>query len=248
MREDPPKKPVPKACLITGIALLLAGCLAAGWWTGRLYMQKDAGNVYEVEDGKISAVDVTEIALTKTVYPVTDEDVALAAESTGMDETEVRAEMEDVLEAKSLESLREEALLAVAYAAKTFEPSEERLAEYEEGTMDAYESYMEYFNTDNMDDIYELFQTSEDGIREEAKDILYERMAVGMLLEEYDLYLTEDEMNAALADLAEENGYENPETFLEEYGESAARYIVFYNTAADYVIAHATVTEEEGSL
>jgi FKBP-type peptidyl-prolyl cis-trans isomerase (trigger factor) len=133
-------------------------------------------------------------------------------------------------------------MLAVCDAADTFEISDERLSEYEQSMLDAYEDLRVQFNSDDINDIYTLFSTSEDQIREDARNLLKERMAVGMVIDDNGLYPDDDAMQAAMEALAEADGTDL-DSYLEEYGESYAQYAVLYDIASSYVTEHATVTE-----
>jgi hypothetical protein len=218
------------------------GAAAAGYLAGTLYGSSGKSTAYAVEGGRISSVDVSTLVLTKNVYTASEEEISEAAEQTGQDVEDVRAQMAEVLEEKSLGELRKEALQKVTEAAEVFEMSEDAAISYEEQAVAAYEELREQFNSTDISEIYTLFSTSEEQVRADARDMLAERMAVGMLIDDNGLMPSDEEMDTSIGALAGEEGV-STEDYLEEYGEDYARYQVLYRTAADFVIEHAAVEE-----
>jgi FKBP-type peptidyl-prolyl cis-trans isomerase (trigger factor) len=137
---------------------------------------------------------------------------------------------------------KSEALLAVTRAAEVFEPSEEMLSSYEENMLAAYDGLREDYNSEDIEEIYTLFSTSEEELRQDADDMLAEDMAAAMVIHEYNLTPSDEEMEETIASLAEEEGL-SVEEYTAYYGEEYVNYQVLYDIASEYILSHAKTEE-----
>ncbi len=111
-----------------------------------------------------------------------------------------------------------------------------------------YSYYAEMFGIADINEVYEMFDMTEDDVEEEILTQVHRMIAVQAIATENSISVSDEEFNDYAKDLAEMNDYESVEQFLEDYDEFSIRYGCLEEKVLDLLMEHATVNEVPAAL
>ncbi|SDB18322.1 FKBP-type peptidyl-prolyl cis-trans isomerase [Eubacterium oxidoreducens] len=201
-----------------------------------------AGNTvdYQIEIGAVQEEEIPEL---------TDEYVK---ENFGYDTVDeykesVRESLEESNEANSVYSLGIDLISQVTEASTIEYYSDELYEEQEELVNSNYESYMELFGASSVEEIYEMFDMTQDDVDQEIMDSVYTIIVVNAIAQVEGIEISEDDFDTEAQALAESWDYESLEDLEADYTEDEIMYYLLKNRVIDLLISNATVTEVEAS-
>jgi trigger factor len=167
--------------------------------------------------------------------------------------SEIKEELDSYYNSDTAYYAKEDLLQQVVDNSKFSDYSEDLYNSKREEVDAAYESYEDLLGVSTVDEVYELFEMSEDDIEAEALSQVYRTIAVYAIAEEQSLALTDEEYQAGVESYAqlytEYYGEEyTTDSLVEELGEDTLRYWILEDKVMDYLYEHATITQVVGSL
>lgn len=208
----------------------------------------DADFYLEDLAGSDVTYNVTVLGITKETIPeLTDDFITdtLGYESRDALEKEVRADLESDNEANSTYELREN-LLQQVIDGSTFDSYSQDLYDgYAAGVEANYESYAEMFGCESVEEVYDLFELTEEDIEKEIITQVYRTIIVHAISDAEKLELSDKEYQEGLERYTEEVGYETTDELLADYDEDSLREWILEDKVLDFLEKHADITETE---
>ncbi|MCR5666304.1 MAG: FKBP-type peptidyl-prolyl cis-trans isomerase [Eubacterium sp.] len=201
-----------------------------------------AGNTvdYEIEIGAVQEENIPELT---DDYVKENYDIDTVEEF----EEAVRESLEDTNEEESVSNLGQD-LIAQVTESSTIEDYSDELYETQKELVEGnYEYYMEMVGASSLDEIYEMFDMTEDDVAQEVMDSVYTTIVVEAIAQVEGIEISDDDYDSLAEELAESYDYDSLEDMEEDYTEDEIRYILIEEQVADLLIDNATVTEVEAS-
>lgn len=191
---------------------------------------------------------VTVLGITKETIPeLTDDFITdtLGYESKDALEKEIRADLESANEASSTYELREN-LLQQVIDGSTFDSYSQNLYDsYAAGVETNYESYAEMFGCESVEEVYDLFEITEEDLEKEIITQVYRTIIVHAISDAEKLELSDKDYQEGLERYTEEIGYESTDQLLADYDEDSLREWILEDMVLDFLEKNATITETE---
>lgn len=167
-------------------------------------------------------------------------------------EQDMRDQLKEQLEEKADENSRYELegalLTSIMTEATVTEYNEEMYEVVAAQVRGQYEGYMEYFNTDSIEDIYALFGLSDEDIQTEILSYVYERVIIEEIGIQEKIGVSEDEYQSALEEYAAMDEAENIEEYEAEIGPDNLKFWILEGKVLDFLVKNAKITEVEGVM
>lgn len=194
-------------------------------------------------DYKISVLGITrEILPELTDDFITD---TLGYKSKSSLEKKIRADLESENEANSSYELRENLLQKVIEASEFDSYSQDLYESYAAGIEANYESYMEMFGCESIQEVYDLFEITDADLEKEIINQVYRTIIVHAISETENLALSDKEYQEGLKRYATEAGCETTDELIADYGEDSLREWILEDKVLDFLEEHAKITEKE---
>ena len=191
---------------------------------------------------------VTVLGITKETIPeLTDDFITdtLGYESKDALEKEIRADLESANEASSTYELREN-LLQQVIDGSTFDSYSQNLYDsYAAGVEANYESYAEMFGCESVEEVYDLFEITEEDLEKEIITQVYRTIIVHAISDAEKLELSDKDYQEGLERYTEEIGYESTDQLLADYDEDSLREWILEDMVLDFLEKNAAITETE---
>lgn len=155
-------------------------------------------------------------------------------------ETAIRESMESDYENMSRADA-ENALLESALEQAVFSSCPSDL--YESCRRETQAFYMSFTESNRMEEVYELFQVTEEDLEKEIQDLANRRLFVSAVCSKYGLDVTAKEYESYVRNAAAESGYESVAQYEQDFGREAAVWTLYEEKACDYLYDHASITE-----
>lgn len=110
---------------------------------------------------------------------------------------------------------------------------------------ESYLSYAEMFGCESAQEVYELFEMTEEDVEAEVLNQLYRLIVVNEICKRENLALSDDEYKVGLERYAEEYGYESTEELEEEYDKESLYSWILEDKVLDFLEENATIKEVE---
>ncbi len=187
-------------------------------------------------------VEVTSVVRT-TIPELTEEYVteSLGYESMDAYKAEVEQELQESADQEAAETTSSQAIETLMEASEFAGYPEDLFNDIREETVEMYAVYAEWFGMTE-EELYEYFELDDDAIDEEALSSVQHRIAVSAVIQEMGLSLTEEDIDATAEAQYAAYGYEDAESFKEEFGSDLV-YLAAEQIASDYLLSVAQVTE-----
>ena len=191
---------------------------------------------------------VTVLGITKETIPeLTDDFITdtLGYESKDALDKETRADLENANEASSTYELREN-LLQQVIDGSTFDSYSQNLYDsYAAGVEANYESYAEMFGCESVEEVYDLFEITEEDLEKEIITQVYRTIIVHAISDAEKLELSDKDYQEGLERYTEEIGYESTDQLLADYDEDSLREWILEDMVLDFLEKNAVITETE---
>lgn len=207
------------------------------------YEEDDANTDFA---GSTIDYDVTVLSVTEEVLPeLTDAFVTdtLGYESTDAMKEEIRQNMESEHESNSVYELRENLIQQVIEGSDFGDYSQELYDSYAASMTESYESYMEMFGLESVDQVYEMFGMTEEDVEKEILNYVYRTITVQAISEKEKLKVTDEEYQEGLDHYTQESGYDSSDALIADYGEESLRSWILEDKVLDFLEEHASITE-----
>ena len=145
-------------------------------------------------------------------------------------------------EEESMTSAIDNALTAAAQASEFSSYPDDLYASAKESVTESYAAFAEWFGM-TVDEMFEAYGMTEDDLNEEILDLVYRRLVISALCQEYDLGITEGEYQTFLEDNYESYGFSDTAEMEESYGKESIVWSLLEQKAADYIMEKATINE-----
>ena len=161
---------------------------------------------------------------------------------------ELRANLESDNEANSTYELREDLIQQVIDNSAFDSYSQDLYDSYAAGIEENYESYAEMFGCESVEEVYDLFEITEDDIEKEIINQVYRTIAVHAISDAENLSLSDKEYQEGLERYVEELEYENSDDLVADYGEDSLREWLLEDKVLALLEKNAKITEKEAVL
>lgn len=203
---------------------------------------------YEIEEFAGAKIDfqVNVLRIEEEIIPeLTDSFIVdtFGYESRADLEESIRQEMESENESNSSYELRESLIQQVVDNSEVQSYSQDLYDGYAAGVKDNYESYAGMFGFETVEEVYEMFEMTEEDVEEEILSYVQRAVIIQTLAEKENLFLTEEEYEAGLNRYTEEQGYEDVEGLIADYGEETMYAWILEDKVLDFLEENATITE-----
>lgn len=126
----------------------------------------------------------------------------------------------------------------------TFKNTDSKMDEYFEEYVASYTDYAEMFGME-YEQMLETFGISEDDIKAEAEQAMKRALVVEEIAKKEGISFSDEEFNQVVADAAEDEGFPDSESYIEEYGEDTIRNYLLEQYVSDFLIENTNITEVE---
>lgn len=191
---------------------------------------------------------VTVLGISKEIMPeLTDDFITdtLGYESRDALEQEIREYLESENEANSAYELRENLLQQVIDGSTFDSYSQDLYDSYAAGIEAGYESYMELFGCETVEEVYDLFEMTEEDVEKEIITQVYRTIIVHAISDAEKLELSDTEYQDGLERYTTEIGYDSTDELLEDYDEDSLREWILEDKVLDFLEKYASTTEKE---
>lgn len=194
--------------------------------------------VDQTVDFKAAVTSVCEL----TTPEYNDDFVAENTEYSTMEEYEESLKESMIAEYEELSySDAIEALFAEAEALSVFSGYPDEL--YEACKEELLSIYFAFTGTDNIDDVYAMFDITEESLESEIRSSVSRRLLINAICQEKDLEVTEEEYMTFLEEYAEYYGYDSAAAFEADYTREVLVWSLYESKAAEALYTAAKVTE-----
>ena len=188
---------------------------------------------------------VNVMSITEEVLPELTEDFVkntLGYDSIDALREDARARLESDNESSAEYDFRENLMQQVIDGSDFESYSQDLYDSYAAGMEESYESYMEMFGCETIEEVYNLFGMTESDIEKEVMNLVYRAIVVQAISQKEDLVLTDTEYQEGLERYAEENDYDSTDALVEDYGEDSLRSWILEDKVLDFLEKYANVT------
>ena len=199
-----------------------------------------AGKTVEFE---IEIIDIQE----ERMPDATDEFIAANTNYTSYEEfvSAVRQSITESYETESREELQEDLLQQVIDASSIIQYTKADYDAAKEKINNAYLSYLDLFGLEDLDDVYEFLDMTDEDVEEEIQATLYRTLIVNAIIKNENLSLSEEDYENGVLYYMDQTGSESRDEFMKTYGEEEVRAQVLEDKALNYLVEQAQVTEIE---
>lgn len=122
---------------------------------------------------------------------------------------------------------------------------EELYDECKKSIEEEYESYLDWFGADNIQEIYDMFEISQEDIDKEISYTVYTKMVEDAIAKKENISLSDDEYKEYLEEYSSYNRYDNVEDFENDYGEESLREQFLSDKIWEFVYDNSKIKEVE---
>lgn len=156
-----------------------------------------------------------------------------------------RKELLELYEEESTQELEENLLQQVIDASSILQYKKEDYKQAEETIHNAYLSYLEIFGMEDLDDVYDFLELTQEDVEEEIQSSLYRTLVINAIIENEHLTLSDEDYENGILHYMEQTETESREEFLNTYSEEEIRTQVLEDKALKFLTDHADVTETD---
>ncbi len=159
----------------------------------------------------------------------------------------VRTSLEVTNEENSTTALGQDLLSQVVENSTIESYSDELYEEQKAAVESTYQSYMQMFQAESLEDLYTMLNISEDDVEAEIIDSVNAAVVISAIAKKEGLEVTDEEYTTLGEELATSYDYDSLSAMEEDYSEEEIQAILLQEKVYDLLIEHATVTESEQS-
>jgi len=147
-------------------------------------------------------------------------------------------------DAESMDDLQNDLLQQVIDNSSILKYKKKAYKEAYDSVVAGYESYAEMFGTD-LSAIYDSFEITDDGLKEEAFDLLYRNMVTDAIIKQEGFSLSDEEYDEGVASYAKSYEYDTVEEFEKDYTKDDIRATLLDDKVLEFLVDNAQITEVE---
>lgn len=155
----------------------------------------------------------------------------------------MRKELSDSYETESTQELQESLLQEVIDNSSILQYSKEDYKQAEDSVNNAFLGYLELFGMDNLKDVYEFLDMTDEDVEEEVQTNLYRTLVLNAIIESEHLSVSDDEYEEGIQYYMEQTESESRDDFMKTYGEEEIRSQLLEDKALNFLVNHADITE-----
>lgn len=156
---------------------------------------------------------------------------------------QIAASLKSQYESESEYELREKLIQQVIDGSSVESYSQELYDSCAASVEEGYAGYAEMFGCENVEEIYELFEMTEEDVEQEVLNQLYRLVIVNEICERENLTLSDEEYHAGLERYAEDYEYDSIDEMLADYEEASLYSWILEDKVLDLLEENATITE-----
>lgn len=118
---------------------------------------------------------------------------------------------------------------------------------YDSTKEEIYDFYLAFTGSNDMDEVYELFSTTEEEIEAEILETINRRLLISAVCAENDIEVTDDEYFEYVRNTAFEYGYESASQYEQDFGRAATVWTLYEEKVGSYLYENADITKENYS-
>lgn len=198
--------------------------------------------------GKTVDFEVSILSIQEEIIPEPTD--AFLSENTSYDSYQalsdaMREDLTDRYAAESTEELQEDLIQQVIDASSILQYSKEDYERAKEAVNNAYLSYLELFGMDDLNDVYEFLDMTEEDVEEEIQSSLYRTLIIHAIIENEHLSLSDEEYEEGVQYYMEQTEAESRDAFMQTFGEEQVRSQLLEDKALNFLVNNADITEVE---
>lgn len=164
---------------------------------------------------------------------------------------EVRQQQEESAEETQMSSLKSEVREALLEQIEVKEYPEDEVDEQYQEIVDYYTSYAEVYGMELEDFLSTYMGMTEEEFEEEAQSVAQDavatKLAYELIAEKENLTPSDEEYEERTAEYAETYGYDDVDTFVEDYGEDVIQEAILQDVVEEYLVEHCVQVESTDS-
>lgn len=155
----------------------------------------------------------------------------------------MREEVTTSYETESTQELQENLLQQVIDSSSILQYTKEDYEQAKDTVNNAFLGYLDIFGMDDLDDVYQFLDMTDEDVEEEVQASLYRTLIVNAIIENEHLVLTDEDYEEGIQYYMEQTESESRDEFLETYGEDEIRTQFLEDKALNFLVNHADITE-----
>ncbi len=158
-------------------------------------------------------------------------------------ETAMRQSLETSYTAESTQELQENLLQQVIDASSILMYTKEDYKQAEDMVQNVYLSYLDMFGLEDLDDVYEFLEVTEEDVEEEIQATLHRTLIINAIIEKEKFSLTDEDYEEGIRYYMDQTETESREELLQIYGEEEIRRQLLEDMVLNDLVNNATLTE-----
>uniref|UniRef100_N2ANE4 peptidylprolyl isomerase n=1 Tax=Eubacterium plexicaudatum ASF492 TaxID=1235802 RepID=N2ANE4_9FIRM len=155
----------------------------------------------------------------------------------------IRKELTDSYETESTQELQENLIQQVVDTSSILQYSKEDYKKAEDTVNNAFLGYLELFGMEDLDDVYEFLDMTDEDVEEEVEASLYRTLVINAIIDNEQLTITDEDYENGILYYMEQTESESREEFLNTYSEEEIRTQVLEDKVLNLLIDQADITE-----
>ena len=198
--------------------------------------------------GKTVDFEIEVIDIQEEIMPeATDAFITENTDYTSYEEfvSAVRQSITDSYATESREELQEDLLQQVIDASSIMQYTTQDYNDAKEKVNNAYLSYLDLFGLEDLDDVYEFLDMTEEDVEEEIQSTLSRTLIINAIIKNENLSLSDEDYENGVLYYMDQTESESREEFMETYGEEEVRTQILEDKALNFLVEQAQITEIE---
>jgi len=155
----------------------------------------------------------------------------------------MREDLADSYAAESTQELQENLIQQVIDASSILQYSKKAYEQAKSDINNAYLGYLDLFGMDDLDDVYEFLDMTDEDVEEEIQSALYRTLIIDAIIENEHLSLSDEDYEEGIQYYMEQTESESRDEFMKTYGEEEIRSQLLEDKALNFLVNHADITE-----
>lgn len=198
--------------------------------------------------GKTVDFEISILSIQEEIMPEPTD--AFLSENTSYDSYQafsdaMREELTDSYAIESTEELQENLIQQVIDASSILQYSKEDYEKAKNAVNNAYLGYLELFGMDDLNDVYEFLDMTDEDVEEEIQSSLYRTLIIHAIIENEHISLSDEEYEEGVLYYMEITESESRDEFMQTFGEDQVRSQLLEDKALNFLVNNADITEIE---
>lgn len=202
----------------------------------------------EAMAGKDASFKATVLDVNQVIEPeLTDEFIAenLDCDNMAALREKVTNELKADYEKNSVSEAKDNLMRQVIDNADVTKYSDALYEECKEDVNASYENYMQMFGLSSVEEVYEMFEVTEEDLEEEIQNQIAYKLAVREIVRKEKLTVSDKDYEAQAQQIAEENQYEDVAALEADYSKDDIKFWIEVDRVNDLLYKNAVITEKK---